>query len=1102
MKKIIAIMLAVMLVAALAAPAAVAAGTTVRVREAGDLEQLAKNCQLDSYSTNVTVVLENDIDMGGAAIRPIPIFNGTFEGGGHTISNFVINAEGSHQGLFRYVGKDGLIKNLNLQGDVMPGGSAQFVGGIAGTNFGSVKSCNFSGSVTGESNVGAIVGENYGVVSACKSEGKLTSNEFTGGIVGYNNGAVDNCLNYASINTTISESQLDKYTVDLTAFSEGLNVTEETDTVSDSGGIAGASLGEIRGCINYGTVGYQHYGYNVGGIVGRQSGYLTGCENRGRVYGRQDVGGIVGQMEPNKELISSGNLTDELNKLHDLADKALNNGNNSSDDVTDALNNIKDNTKNAIHSASNVHAEVNAYVDGTVDTINELLERIELVIDRLVPITDNISKASNKLTGALQKLDECLSTLEMNEGDLAEIDSYIDNLTAALKRMSYEMDYLAFLGVCYTELNDNFEGETRSEDMKPSLEEQQEAMDMFGYDYNITFTKADQVTEVILRVIPDLINDAAQANKAKSLIIDKLDAYYLDKEVDTDGDGIGDESRIGYATERAAEARKEFVSAADFFDDAASGISALSAELAELNDIRFSKLSSGYYKATDKLYSDLGAVTDSMGKLNNAIDSTSDTATSDLKALNDQANVVLTMISNVLVGNWQYDDVDDLSEENEQGNSNGKILSSTNYAIVEGDTNIGGIAGTMGEDKAEELIEKIADKLNISEIISSSYEARCVIRDCMNSGSITAKKDNVGGIAGNQEIGLIISCEGYGPVESTEGSYVGGIVGVSENAVRSSYAMCSIAGKSYVGGVAGLGKKITDCRTLVGISELNECTGTVAGYAEVGEDEAIKGNFYVNEELGGIDGISYSDVAQRISYEKLIADKTVPSDFSRLKLSFVADGEVIKTVDFKYGGTIDASEIPAVPEKEGFTAQWPEYDYSVLTFSDYIEAVYSPLQAAMATEETREDTAKNIVLVEGEFENYANVILNEYDGAGPDVKGEEVLEKWVMRIDGVEPGQAISYSARYLPPVTDEKTDVAIYVLKNGSWEKVSVTKNGSYLVFPCEGDTVVFSSVTDSANTTLWVVVGAAAAVIVIAVAAVSVVKKGKKKSETKAEQ
>ncbi len=1102
MKKTIALVLIVLLVAAIIAPVAVAASTTVRIHTADDLAQLAKNCQLDSYSANVTVVLENDIDMGGAALTPIPTFSGTFDGNGYTISNFTVNADGSHQGFFRYIEKNGTVKNLNLSGTVAPGGSACEIGGIAGTNRGTIESCVYSGSVTGENDVGGIAGENYGTVIGCTANGQLSGIQFTGGIVGYNNGRIESSLNYAAVNTTISQSEVDKYTVDLTSITEGFNAAEETDSVKDTGGIAGASMGELKGCVNYGTVGYQHYGYNVGGIVGRQSGYITGCENRGTVYGRQDVGGIVGQMEPNKQLINSGTLTEELNKLHDLADKALTNGNTQSDQVTEALNAIKNNTRSAINSASSVHSEINSFVDGTIESVNELISRVELVIDRMVPISASFNDAASRLTIGLEKLDVCLSTLEMNEGDLAELDSYIDNLTGSLKRMSYEMDYLAYLGTIYTSDTEYSEyTESELNNIKPSKAEQEEAKQMFGYDYDKDLDDKDDIVDEIMIVLPDLIKDSANANKAKSQIIDKLDEYYLRESVDTDGDGIGDDSRIEFATQNANEARDYFVAASDYFDDATAGFAGLDAELAAMEEIRFQNLSSKYYQATDDLYNNLGAVTDSMGTLNTALDNTSDIATEDLKALNDQANVVLTMMSNVLTGNWDYTYMEDVSEDNETGNTNGKVLSSTNYGSVEGDTSVGGIAGTMGVDEAEEIIEKIEEAADISIVASSTYEARCVIRDCTNNGGITGKKNNIGGIVGEEKIGAVISCEGYGAVESTDGMYVGGIAGYSETAVRSSYAMCSVAGQSYVGGIAGFGTKITDCRTLIGVEAQSECLGTIAGYADVSEEGSISNNLYVNDDLGGIDGISYIGVAERTTYEKLITDPTVPSDFSRLKLSFSVDGEVIKTIDFKYGGTIDKAEIPEVPAKEGFSGAWPEYDYSVLTFSDLIEAVYTPLQASMAAEEVREDDEKSVVLVEGEFEDYANVIINEYTGEGPDVDGEEVLEKWVLRIDGAEPGADLSYTVRYLPPIESE--EFAIYILKDNVWTKVQTTDSGSYVVFNGEGEQMVFACVTDSGSIMLWIIIAAAAAFVAgVTIVTVAIVRNSKKKkAEAKAE-
>lgn len=64
--------------------------------------------------------------------------------------------------------------------------------------------------------------------------------------------------------------------------------------MTDAGGIAGSNAGVLRACINRGTIGYSHIGYNVGGIAGSEPGLrLEGCVNYGTVNARKENGGIV-----------------------------------------------------------------------------------------------------------------------------------------------------------------------------------------------------------------------------------------------------------------------------------------------------------------------------------------------------------------------------------------------------------------------------------------------------------------------------------------------------------------------------------------------------------------------------------------------------------------------------------------------------------------------------------------------------------------------------------------------------------------------------------------------------------------------------------------
>lgn len=258
--------------------------------------RFAEKCRLDSYSQDLTVFLETDLDLTGTDFAGIPIFCGTFQGQGHTISGLALSADGSDLGLFRYLTDTASVYDLNVLGTVTPGGSQESIGGIAGSNSGKIQNCTFTGDVSGGDMVGGLAGENTltGILDGCTVYGSLHGSHFVGGLAGKNSGVIRGCINHAQINTTSQENTVSLSDVTL----ENMLGSESATTVTDIGGIAGSSSGVIRSCINRGEVGYQHMGYNIGGIAGTQSGYIVDCSNRAGVRGRKEVGGIVGQMEP------------------------------------------------------------------------------------------------------------------------------------------------------------------------------------------------------------------------------------------------------------------------------------------------------------------------------------------------------------------------------------------------------------------------------------------------------------------------------------------------------------------------------------------------------------------------------------------------------------------------------------------------------------------------------------------------------------------------------------------------------------------------------------------------------------------------------------
>ena len=64
------------------------------------------------------------------------------------------------------------------------------VGGLVGTNGGTITASHSSGTITGDISVGGLVGTNGGTITASHSGGTITGDISVGGLVGYNSGSI------------------------------------------------------------------------------------------------------------------------------------------------------------------------------------------------------------------------------------------------------------------------------------------------------------------------------------------------------------------------------------------------------------------------------------------------------------------------------------------------------------------------------------------------------------------------------------------------------------------------------------------------------------------------------------------------------------------------------------------------------------------------------------------------------------------------------------------------------------------------------------------------------------------------------------------------
>ena len=138
MKKIISVFAALTLAVTVPAQVFAVSGTSAQsgkdqltISDTEGFLKFAEDCRLDSYSSNLYVTLTADIELSGE-YTPVPVFGGVFDGAGHTVSGVTMTADGSNVGLFRYVQRGALVKDLTVEGNISPSGSGENVGGIAG----------------------------------------------------------------------------------------------------------------------------------------------------------------------------------------------------------------------------------------------------------------------------------------------------------------------------------------------------------------------------------------------------------------------------------------------------------------------------------------------------------------------------------------------------------------------------------------------------------------------------------------------------------------------------------------------------------------------------------------------------------------------------------------------------------------------------------------------------------------------------------------------------------------------------------------------------------------------------------------------------------
>lgn len=847
----------------------------LHIRSLNEFLVFADNCRLDSYSQDLNVYLEVDLDLSETEFSGVPIFCGTFEGDNHTITGLNITSDGSVQGLFRYLTETAHVKNLIVEGTVAPKGSGKYVGGIAGDNSGKIENCSFKGEVSGTDSIGGIAGTNKvtGIIESCNVSGSVYGNHFVGGIVGENFGTVRSCANLAEINVTEKQNTVDLSDISL----DSLTDSESANTVTDIGGIAGTSSGVIRECNNLGNVGYLRMGYNIGGIAGSQVGYIADCNNFAKIYGRKDVGGIVGQAEPTSE------------------------------------------------------------IEYSMDTLQIFQQKLNDVYDLFHHIPNSVEQSNSYLNGQFEVLGK-------------------------------------------------------------QLEEAAEYVPVFFPEEDGTMPEHDTVQ---------------------------------------------------------------------------SAVNSLSASM---NDI---------YKTLSVMYKEA--------------ESTANSMYSDAQEISEQIDSMVALLCN------PYDSLGvgfhDISDEDTEDNLTGKIENSPNYGSVSGDLNVGGIVGTIAWENDLDA----EDDWQISGDISMNFrgKVRAVVLNSTNYALVSATKRNAGGIIGYMAFGLVKECVNGGKIDAASAEYVGGIAGDSTGFLRSNSAKCELSGSVSVGGIAGRAVTVTDCISMIDISEATEKTGAIMGIKGTSslsseEDGEIENNYYlvVHKDFGGIDGINYEGAAVSLDEEDFFDLPELDDIFTRAAVTFVGEDGISEIVFVPTGERLSASEIPAVPEKDGYNGEWENLenaDLSNIYFDLIFYPVYDAYQVTVQSRLTRYD-GKPILIAQGNFPDMDYFELEKVTQLPTVAEKEKAVEGWVIPNFSEDKTQ-LRFS---LPRGCDADAVKILVKDEAGDWKETAFTVSSSYVVFSVDGSDDAFCVVSVPESVSWWVyVIGAAAAVAIIAGAVIVIKKKSKRKIE-----
>ncbi|MCR5054498.1 MAG: hypothetical protein K6A69_06630 [Lachnospiraceae bacterium] len=493
-----------------------------------------------------------------------------------------------------------------------------------------------------------------------------------------------------------------------------------------------------------------------------------------------------------------------------------------------------------------------------------------------------------------------------------------------------------------------------------------------------------------------------------------------------------------------------------------------------------------------------GNVTGSINNLANTIESTRVTLTNDINAINNKISDITSLadeqaenLRRISEGGDIIEDYSAVDSENEKA---ARIVSCQNTGYVNGDRNVGGIAGNLAIEGKDSQDEESED--------GSKYVTLAVLEDSESNGIIELRKEHGGGIAGNSDLGLIRNCSAKDRIISEEGNYVGGVAGYAKGTVSDCTSSSYISGSSYIGGICGAGKKVRSCYSLTEMDVSSGWMGAVIGDVinDSSDDitvahskmmNSIYDNYYTNDIYGGINDVNYDGIASPLEYDALINSPKGDAFRDIYVYFYDTDYNLIKKAEVNYGDDLNMISYPELNMGDGVYLIWKGLYSTSAKGNTFLIADESDNVTAISSNLTRND--KPVALISGMF--YENTVLHAEEVADEKPVSDEELKGncFVYKVSLMnEPAASDqSYKVRLY---TGDMKNPAVYEKTDDKWSRVEHKAMGSYAEVALSGNSAVYAVADVGESFNYAYVIIAVAALLIIVVATIIIVKKKKK--------